>query len=318
MTGSMQHAVRTVSVVDTRSVFTTIGIAWRTIQHTGQRSHTGQLDPGSSLRWAMEHGELSPSEACPVHSVWTCGDGAESVVVSLPEEKALEWIRHVQGVWLALPAAHPVIAIAGSEHIVQQIHQAVGPPTSSTPAPAVLPCAMRQTQQDDFTYTALHGPDVSHRVGHAATLVALSALNAAPAMNLQTALQRSGNPAQVSLSRTLEAATPAIKWTVTSDAKRSMETLQTVASLADELAHITTADPAEAIAAARANLVSPWNAPTSLVQAMAQYEVMGWGGQLIASPDRAFDGVEEHLPEAFEGLLLPLTNVVDGHRSVLV
>jgi hypothetical protein len=51
---------------------------------------------------------------------------------------------------------------------------------------------------------------------------------------------------------------------------------------------------------------------------MAQYEVMGWGGQLIASPDRAFDGVEEHLPCAFEGLLLPLTNVVDGHRSVLV
>ena len=312
MTSSMPQPIRTVSVVDTRSVFTTIGIAWRTTRHTDQHS------PDSSLRWAMEHGELSPSAARPVQSVWTTGDGAESVVVSLPEEKVLEWVRHVQGVWLAFPVAHPVVAIAGSEHIVEQIHQAVGTGAPSAAPSAAIPCAMRQTQQHGYTHTVLRGPDASHRAGDAATFVALSALKAGPALSLQTALHRSGNYSRIGIRRTLEAATPAIQWTVISDSNRSIETLETVASLADELAHTTSADPTEAIAFAHANLVRPWNAPTSLVQAMAHYEVMGWGGQLIANPDNAFDGVEDYLQDAFDGLLLPLTNVVDSRRSVLV
>ena len=312
MTRSMPRPIRTVSVVDTRSVFTTIGIAWRTTQPTGQHQ------PSRSLRRVLEQGELSPAAARPVHSQWRSGEGAESVVVSLPEDNVLEWVRHIEGLWLAFPVVHPVIAIAGSEDIVQQLHQAVGTPIPSAVPSATLPCAMRQTQQQGFTHTALRGPDASHRVGHAATLVALSALNEGPALSLQTALQRSGNYSRIDIRRTLEAATPAIQWAVTSEAKRSIETLETVAGLADELAHITSADPTEAIAYAQANIAHAWNAPTSLVQAMAQYEVMGWGGQLIANPDRAFDGVEDSLPEAFAGLLLPLTNVVDSRRSVLV
>ena len=248
MTMSMPQPIRTVSVVDTRSMFTTLGIAWRTTQHTGQHNRS------RSLRGALEHGELSPSAAHPVHSVWTTGDGAESVVVSLPEEKVLEWVRHIEGLWLAFPVAHPVIAIAGSEHIVEQIHQAVGTPTPSAAPAVAIPCAMRQTQQQGFTHTALRGPDASHRVGHAATLVALSALTAGPAMSLQTALQRSGDYSRVGIRRTLEAATPAVQWAVTSEAKRSIETLETVASLADELAHTTSADPTETIAYAQANI----------------------------------------------------------------
>ncbi|MFV0374551.1 MAG: hypothetical protein ACK5KK_10720 [Microbacterium sp.] len=209
-----------------------------------------------------------------------------------------------------------MVSVAGSELAVESTGAIAAQlsPMDFMDKPA--PTSMRQKRQQGYEQTVITGADPSVRTGHAATFVALCALMAGPGPNLPSELEASGNPTMVSINRTLEGGSPVIVWTVITPAEGSVLALQELAENAADVARAAIAEPTELIAFARANLNRPWSSPRGLAQAMAEYEVMGWGGQLIRDPDAALESVRPRLREAFARLLRPVTDVL-GQPSML-
>ncbi|GAB3536482.1 hypothetical protein GCM10027403_17380 [Arthrobacter tecti] len=307
MTTSLPGPLRPLIVLDHRSAFATVALAWRTRQQPNEAASESQL------RAALDRaGRARSVRLRPVQSTWSNTSGAARLIVSLPEDGFQPWGDNVIQELHSRPESFsmPAIAAVGSERVAESTQALAGDLPSNDLKISPVPSSMRQTRQQGFEQTVITGADPSPHAGYAATFVALCALLAGPNLNLQIALNRAGNPSTVSISRTLDRGSPSIVWTVISKAEQSLHTLELVLEIACDLARNAIAGPAPVTSFAQANVNRPWTSPRDVAQAMVEYEVMGWGGHLIREPDTALQNVESGLRRAFEGLLMPVADVL--------
>lgn len=307
MSTSVPTSVRPLTVLDRRSAFATIALAWRTRQQPQRNTSEPQL------RIALERaGRAQGIGGRPVQCTWSTNTGAASLIVTLPETGVQAWGDDILKELHSRPESFSMHTIAAvGSGLVGESAQALATklPASDFEIESVL-SSMKQTRQQGFEQTVITGADPSPHASHAATFTALCALMAGPDLSLQNALNQAGNPSTVSISRTLDRGSPTIVWTVISQAEQNLHTLQLILEIASDLARDAIARPTPLTSFAQANVNRPWIAPRNVAQAMAEYEVMGWGGHLIRDPDTALHNVESGLRQAFEGLLKPIADVL--------
>lgn len=305
MTITCKQFPNPLTVYDDRSRFATFAVAWRPQQNAAEQA--------AQLRVELEKMASNQSRTMPpLHSSFATGAGTECLISSLPTDGIAAWAQSVQQTMLAYRQSysHPVVTAVGpaaAARAAAQLQAKLGRHDTSQAAPT---STMVQNRQQGFEQTLITGADPSPAVGHAATFVAISALLAGPEENLQTRLRSVGSQAVVSLSRGMAGRVPNILWTVVSPAEQSMQALEDVTAAAVYLARQTLADPDRVVTFAEANLRRSWLSPQELAQGMAEYEVRGWGGELVREPESAFDGIRRHLAAAFTGLLKPIADVL--------
>ena len=114
----------------------------------------------------------------------------------------------------------------------------------------------------------------------------------------------------MTISRRLINGIPAVVWTFAVLAGAEGRGIYDVIDVVGDFARDVVAEPEPAIAFAGANLRRAWQSPGGLAKAIAEYEVMGWGGCLVHDPDAAVRDVAPNLRAGFAGLLEPLSEVL--------
>ena len=118
-------------------------------------------------------------------------------------------------------------------------------------------------------------------------------------------------PGMMQLSRRLHRGIPAITWQITGPRDSMLPIIfATFDAVADFQLSEQHAGYMTATRFARANLARVWRNPFELARSLTQYEVMGWGGHLIAAPDLALAHVEpQGVGRAIRGFMRPIADV---------
>lgn len=287
-------------VPDDRSAFHSLAIAWRTND-----------DAAAGQRTALK-GAVAPLPARlrPVQTAWRHAAGASCLVATLPEEGAEAWSDVVTRMLHARPdeVAHPSVVVVGPGEPEKFAAVLVRGLYGLEEADQKVVSSFQQKCWEGIEHTTVTGSDPAAKAGHAATFVALSALLAGPHRTLQDVLQEAGIPANVTIRRRLINGVPAVVWMFAIGAEG--RGIYDVIDVVGDFARDVVAEPEPAIAFAGANLRRAWQSPGGLAKAIAEYEVMGWGGCLVHDPDAAIRDAAPNLRAAFAGLLEPLSEVL--------
>lgn len=289
-------------VPDDRSAFHSLAIAWRTNDDAAAGQRTALKGAAAPL----------PAHLRPVQTTWRHAAGASCLVATLPEAGAEAWSDAVARTLHARPdeVTHPVVVAVGPGEPGKFAEALVRGLCGLEGAGQKVVSSLRQKHREGIEHTTVTGPDPAAKVGHAATFVALSALLAGPHRTLQDVLQETGLPAAVTLGRRLVNGIPAVVWTFAVLAGAEGRGIYDVIDVVGDFARDVVAEPEPAIAFAGANLRRAWQSPGGLAKAIAEYEVMGWGGCLVHDPDAAIRDAAPNLRAAFAGLLEPLSEVL--------
>ena len=289
-------------VPDDRSAFHSLAIAWRTNDDAAAGQRTALKGAAAPL----------PAHLRPVQTTWRHAAGASCLVATLPEAGAEAWSDAVARTLHARPdeVTHPVVVAVGPGEPGKFAEALVRGLCGLEGAGQKVVSSLRQKHREGIEHTTVTGPDPAAKVGHAATFVALSALLAGPHRTLQDVLQETGLPAAVTLGRRLVNGIPAVVWTFAVLAGAEGRGIYDVIDVVGDFARDVVAEPEPAIVFAGANLRRAWQSPGGLAKAIAEYEVMGWGGCLVHDPDAAIRDAAPNLRAAFAGLLEPLSEVL--------
>lgn len=287
-------------VPDDRSAFHSLAIAWRTNDDAAAGQRTALKGAAAPL----------PAHLRPVQTIWRHAAGASCLVATLPEAGAEAWSEAVARTLRTRPdeVTHPVVVAVGPGEPGEFAAAPAWGPLDLEGADQKIVSSFQQKRQEGIEHTTVIGLDPAAKAGHAATFVALSALLAGPHRTLQDVLQEAGLPAAVTISRRLINGIPAVVWTFAIEAEG--RGIYDVIDVVGDFARDVVAEPEPAIAFAGANLRRAWQSPGGLAKAIAEYEVMGWGGCLVHDPDAAVRDVAPNLRAGFAGLLEPLSEVL--------
>ncbi|WP_420179989.1 hypothetical protein [Paenarthrobacter sp. TA1.8] len=290
--------------VDRRSRFTTVSMGWRTAS-----------DGVPRLRDAVTRaGEQGGPAKQPVAVTWTPGDGAMVMTATLPEGAARSWIEDVVNTEQLGIFGDPVLAVVGTASVLEDLEGRLWERKGAvSPSPQqAFRSTMKQTTAQGFEQTFIIGQDPAANVGFAATFLAICLIAGGPGTLLPDAIQKSGYQAILQASRGLQDSIPTVTWQVIASRPNGSAVLETALST---VAGFSVAEHLEAVERAkefaRTNLNRAWQSPLELARSLAHYEVMGWGGELVRSPDAAVDHVAPAaIEQAVEGLVRPIKEIL--------
>ncbi|MGF4044783.1 hypothetical protein ACX800_13485 [Paenarthrobacter nitroguajacolicus] len=290
--------------VDRRSRFTTVSMGWRTAS-----------DGVPRLRDAVTRaGEQGGPAKQPVAVTWTPGDGAVVMTATLPEGAARSWIEDVVNTEQLGIFGDPVLAVVGTASVLEDLEGRLSERKGEvSPSPQqAFRSTMKQTTAQGFEQTFIIGQDPAANVGFAATFLAICLIAGGPGTLLPDAIQKSGYQAILQAGRGLEGSTATVTWQVIASRPNGSAVLETALST---VAGFSVAEHLEAVEQARefarTNLNRAWQSPLELARSLAHYEVMGWGGELVRSPDTAVDHVAPAaIEQAVEGLVRPIKEIL--------
>lgn len=299
------------AVVDQRSRFTSVAMGWRT-------DPASQGTGVSQLRCAVSSTtEMTGTGLVPVSVDWTVSDGAHCLTAILPETITRSWIETVihrarteaQGI-----AGDPVLAVVGSPSVLEDLAGIMAGLGGDLP-PArqgVFPSTMRRSTVQGFEQTIVIGQDPVEDVGRAAAFLAICLIAGGPGTLLFDAVHGSGHSAHLQAGRGLQDGCPTVTWQVIAPGHSGIAVLETALSTVSAFRIAEHPDAVrQAREFARGNLTRAWRSPIQLARSLAQYEVMGWGGELILDPAAALDHVDTNAIEhAVDGLVRPIKDVL--------
>lgn len=290
------------AIRDHRSHFYTWSLGWR----------TNGLSQGATLKTGLASVVAGISDAHYATKVeWVVAEGAECVTFAMPSHIRPSWGGLLDAAD-ALGLAQPVISVVGDTDLAlghDGFHiEREAPALGEVPVMSSL----RQSAAQGYEQMLVTGADPSAQHGYIETFLALSLLSAGPGALIPALVERENLSVMMQLSRTLHGGVPAITWQIVGP-KGSVPPLisATFDAVADFRLSEQQDDFVQAKQFARANLARVWRNPFELARSLTQYEVMGWGGHLIADPDAALahvapDGVER----AVRALMKPIADVV--------
>ncbi|MGP9651423.1 hypothetical protein CIK76_08475 [Glutamicibacter sp. BW80] len=289
------------SIPDDRTHFTLVSLAWRTDQRRSSEAE-------QTLRAVADR--VCASNSGTIWHDWAVSAGAVNVTAALPLRGAERWLQtfaeHAQQIDPDLAGA-PALALVGPQ---AQLENLAAPGAElfghleSKDNPGLSDRLERTTTQG-YEQITVTGADPSAALGSAATFLALATLSGGPVALLPKATKQAGHAALIKIMRVLKDRQPAIMWQVIAQENHSLGSLESTLDAVADLGLRVTRDEELLIKQfAIANLNRAWCSPVELVRALAQYEVMGWGGDLILNPESQVNEVANaDLELALEGLL---------------
>ena len=297
-------SARHLSVVDPRYVNPAVAVGWR-----------NTLAPArEQAKIAFERAfEGETSLRKPIRHEWVSVDGADIVAALVPRADAAGWIRAILALAAQQEAVNPVAAMVGDESALRWMQSEVQAISFLSPSPVRgFRSFMRRKSSLGRSTITITGEDPVVRRGSAATRLAINLVSNGEDALASTAIARLSSDATVDFERRLYSAVPAISWRLTHDDGGGLLLMR---GMLEELAALRLDENDPRLAAARASVAGEvaqlWESPIELARALAKYEVLGWGGELVRSPRTMINQPDARAVEAaLGGLLLPIAQVL--------